>query len=358
MLADPLKRVLYASGFLGAFHRVRNRKTLTVAMYHRVLNPADPRWASCDPDFTLSDELFERTVRFLKCHYNVVALEDLAAARRGTTRLPARALLLTFDDGWSDNLDYALPILRKERVPAVMFVVADAVGASRPFFQEELVAAFRSGRLPPEVLARLWEGAGLPASAPLGAVLTTQRRLIAALESLPTADRERLLAPHAATLSDGLRHMVSANELRQLPEGAVAIGLHGKTHTPLTRADDLDAEIRGARQAVARHLGRVETALVALSFPHGRWTPGLVERARAHGYELLFTSDPVLNGLGLGCPDVLGRVEIATEGTLDSRGRFRPDWLALQLFRRPVLRLNSRVPGETPREPGAASLPG
>ena len=76
-----------------------------------------------------------------------------------------------------------------------------------------------------------------------------------------------------------------------------------------------------------------------MSFPHCRWTPEIVERARAQGYELLFTSVPALNRLGPHCADVLGRVGIETDAAQDSHGHFRPEWLALRLFRRPAQRL-------------------
>ncbi len=133
--------------------------------------------------------------------------------------------------------------------------------------------------------------------------------------------------------------MVTALELVRLHQGRVAIGLHGKTHTPMTRAEDLDAELLGAREAVAALTGLAPAQLATMSFPHGRWTPEIVERARSHGYELVFTSVPSVNRLAPGCPGVLGRLGIETEAAQDERGRFRPERLALNLFRRPAASL-------------------
>lgn len=340
MLANLMKQWLYKSGALSVYHRLRNRDVLTVVMYHRVLSPDDARWSSCDPDYTISDDLFSKTVRFLKRHYNVVGVDQVIAARCGTTRLPSRALLITFDDGWSDNIDYALPILRRECVPALIFIVADAVDRHRPFFQEELVAAWRSRRLSPEDIRAMANAAGLPeGQLPIDGIQAL-RKLIAALEALPNTDRRKILDIYANRLNDGLRHMVSAQELRQLREGAVAIGLHGKTHTPMTRADNIDVELDGARQIVARHMGVQPTQLTTMSFPHGRWTPEVLQRVRSHGYELMFTSVPTLNMLDPWCTDVLGRVGIEADAVQDQRGDFRPDWLALRLFRRPAERLS------------------
>ena len=66
--------MLHASGALGLYHRWRNARTLTVVGFHRVLDPADPRWASCDPDYTLPTTLLAPSLAFFRRHYNVVSL--------------------------------------------------------------------------------------------------------------------------------------------------------------------------------------------------------------------------------------------------------------------------------------------
>ena len=327
MLSDLAKKVLYGSGLLGLYHRLRNRRTLTVVMFHRVLDRDDPRWASCDPDYTLEAGLLERCLAFFRRHYNVVPVDAVLAARRGGPALPARALLVTFDDGWSDNVDFALPRLARMRMPGLLFVVADVVGRRLAFFQERLVGALRLGRLRVADLA-----AALPAAEPVAEGIGGLRRVIGRLESLDEDARERALAPFAAAMDDGLRHMVAAEELRALERGGIAIGLHGRTHAPMTRARDLDAELGGARSAVAPHL-RDGRAPVTMSFPHGRYDAAIAARARAAGYELVFTSDPVLNPVDPQPGWLLGRVGFEQSGIVDAEGRFRADRLALLLFR-------------------------
>lgn len=339
MIKDLIKRALYASGALPLYHRLRNRNALTVVMYHRVLDPGDPRWKTCDPYYTLSDELFAKTLGFFKRHYHVVSLDDVLSARRGETVLPPRALLVTFDDGWSDNAEYALPLLQREGVPAVLFAVADAIGRDTAFFQEQLIAAWRAGRLRPVDVEALADACRIPREAAEANGLALLRRVISALEALSPADREHVLAPHAERLAEDGRLMVSAQDLLRLRAGRVSIGMHGKTHTPMTRVDDVDAELDDARHIVAEHLGLSPGELSTLSFPHGCWTPQIAARGRELGYELMFTSVPSLNRVGTGCPDLLARVGIDTEGAQDANGNFRPDWLALSLFRCPAVRL-------------------
>ena len=335
MLKDLVKRGLYSSGLLGLYHRVRNARTLTVVMFHRVLDERDPRWAVCDPDYTLSVPVFQAALDVLRRHYNIVSLEQLRQARGGAA-LPPRALLLTFDDGWADNAHYALPVLRRAGLPAAMFVVAGAVGRRRPFFQEQLVSAWRRGRLPLGPFASaLGVQVGEP---PGGAGIGALRGLIARLERLEPGARNDVLAAFGDRLDDGLRHMADEDELQELGDGGVALGVHGMTHTPITRAADPGVELEGARLALEARLGDRARIEPAMSFPYGEHDRGLAERARAGGYELVFTSEPVLNGTGGGLSWLLGRTGFETATVVDRHGRFRAERLALYLFRKPVAR--------------------
>lgn len=334
MFSDLIKKLLYASGALGLYHRVRNARTLTVIMFHRVLEPGDPRWAHCDPDYTLRADLFAQCLEFFATHYNMVTAHDVLRARRGEGGLPDRALLVTFDDGWRDNVDFALPAMRSRKVPGLMFVVADAVGRDAPFYQEQIVGAWRRGQLDAATLARALRDVGDDQAAGAGDDLAALRRLIARVEALAPPSRAALLDALQDRLSDGLRHMVNADELTQLDEGGVAIGLHGKTHLPMTAAPDLDAELAGARAAMAARLPQRDPP-ATMSFPHGRFDATIAQRARDAGYELVFTSVPVVNPTAGSVGWLLGRLGFENATVSDARGRFRPDLLALYLFRRP-----------------------
>lgn len=321
------------------YHRVRNGDSLTVVMFHRTLAADDPRWATRDPDYTLERGVFARTLGFFKRHYNVVSLQDVLQAHRAGRRLPPRAMLLTFDDGWADNADHALPELQRAGLPALMFVVADAVGRRQPFWQERLIAAWHRKAVRVADVAAAWQAMGETGAPDAGGeTIDALRAWIAALERLPRTRREAVLAPLQGAMDDGLRHMVDADELRRLRAGGMALGLHGKTHVHMTHAEDLDAELSGARDALAATLGDASKA-ETLSFPHGAFDAGIAQHAREAGYELLFTSVPVLNPTRGGPGWLLGRTGFETDTVVDARQRFRPDWLAWYLFRKDVRRL-------------------
>lgn len=336
MLKDLSKKALYASGLLGLYHRIRNADTLTVVMFHRILPPGDPRFASCDPDYTLTTAVFGQCLAFFGRHYHVVSEADVLASRAGGRRLPRNALLVTFDDGWSDNADHALPMMRKSGFPGLLFVVSDAIGRRQPFVQECIVAAWRRGALTVSALSEAIDAVVGPSGSPAGSSdegIDSLRAGIARLEALDARSCEAVASILGGVLDDGMRHMVDVDDLLRLQAGGIALGLHGKTHTRMTLADDLDAELGGARRALAERLGAAARPAGSMSFPHGAHDAAIAQRARDAGYELVFTSRRVLNRVGDRVGWLLGRTGFETQTVVDAKGRFRPDLLALELFR-------------------------
>jgi peptidoglycan/xylan/chitin deacetylase (PgdA/CDA1 family) len=335
MLKRLLVALLYASGLLALYHRVRNRDALTVISLHRVLAENDPRWRTCDPLYTLSDRVFEQCVRFFQAHYSIVSLAALIAARRDGRRLPPRPLLITFDDGWADNYRYALPILEKSSVPAALFVAADAIDRREAFFEERLIAAWRRGMLSAADLRALWrrtvQGEAEPPEPQSESAI---RALIARLQAVAPSVRSEILASHAQALADDERQMLTTGELQGLAAAGIVVGTHGKAHVALTRAADLDAELSGAQHIVAA-LGVAPQSVNTLSFPFSKQNQRVIQRARAAGYELLFGGGLTLTPLAAGLPHLIARVGITAHEVTDASGNLLASRLAAALFRRP-----------------------
>lgn len=333
MLRDVAKSALYRTGALAAYHRARNRRALTVIMFHRVLGRGDRRWAYCDPEYTIAEDVFAACLAFFREHYHVVSIDDVLAPGG---HLPDHPLLITFDDGWADHEQVALPVLANLGLPALVFVAADAVDAPEPtpFWEIRLIHAYRRGALDRGTLDGLWRatGAGDP---PDWKTLADLRALIARLVALDPERVPPLIAPLEPRLATpGDRHMLSADELANLPRHLIAVGGHGARHRPLARVRDAALDLTRSQTALAARLG---APVPTMSFPHGSYDRGVVDAARAAGFRLLFTSDPVLNRLDDGQPPpaVLGRIGFDPVVVTDARGRLRPELLALWLWRRP-----------------------
>lgn len=339
-MRHALRTLAYRTGALGAYHRLRNGPTLTVAMFHRVL--PQRRQGGADPEYTVSAELFAQCLDFFSRHYSVVDLDTVLAARAGRHRLPKRALLITFDDGWADNVSVALPLLRDRGLPAVIFVATDAVADPSPcWWQEVLLRALRDGRASYEDLWRSVPGPGEPP--PAGP--ERDLHLLLRFQAGGAAARAEALAPFA--IDDGERHMLTMESVRRLPDAGIAVGAHGASHMPLSFLPSPLADVALARASLAEALADGSGGPQALACPHGRYTPEVVAAARAAGFRLVFTSDPWLNATtgGALAGDVLGRIDIPTHQITGTGGALDPARLATWLFTRAA----------RPPEPAAAS---
>ena len=93
-----------------------------VLMYHRVCAYRDPRRG----DFVVSASTFERQMHWLAGHgFYAARLSEVLRLGGRAPRSPGRPVVLTFDDGYADNLEHAVPVLRKLGYPAALFPVLD-----------------------------------------------------------------------------------------------------------------------------------------------------------------------------------------------------------------------------------------
>jgi peptidoglycan/xylan/chitin deacetylase (PgdA/CDA1 family) len=328
-MKDILRSLAYRSGALGAWHRLRNRRALTVLMFHRVLPDGDPRFELAERDFTMSLSGFRRTLDFVARHYSVVQLQDVQRWAQGQGELPPCPVLLTFDDGWRDTLTVAAPELQRRGLSAVLFLASEVPGLTAPrWWQDALVQAWAA----PADRSRLWAAAGLQGEAPPSHALW---RLTAQLAARPEAQRIAWLQQHAPGLVDAIeqRQMLGAHELPQVEPAGLEFAGHGHSHAPLTLAADPAAELRASHALVAQH----RAGTPAMSFPHGAWNPTLVAQARQAGFELIFNSEPTLGHRPAGAGPLampLGRIHLPENAWTCRDGVMDPARLASFLFGR------------------------
>jgi peptidoglycan/xylan/chitin deacetylase (PgdA/CDA1 family) len=351
LLRDVARKLSYRTGALSLYHRVRNRQVLTVAMFHRVLKRDDPRWETALHSWTVPDDVFDECLAFFRRHYALVKLDDVKASLEGTRRLPPRSLLITFDDGYADNSDYALPLLRKHRVPATVFVSSDVIGRNERLWTEDLLWAFMEGRLHQRDLANLYallmgetardvEDPGLVWEIVRRGPELGKAQVEAALSALKI-DLHRVEHP---------RQMLTRSEIENLATNGISIGAHGKTHTALTFSSDITSELCSPRVVLEDILAsHHQRSVDALSFPHGAYTSEIVDRSLAAGYALAFTGDAELCVLRNGFlpSPLVGRIDVNGPGIAPT-GKLRPEILAIAFFTAPrgragrALRTNAR----------------
>lgn len=338
---------LYHGGLLGLLHRWMNRRNLTVVMFHSVIVAEDPRWDTAEDAYTMRDTDFEQCLRFFNRHYSPVSLSQLRAAWNGTASLPARPLLVTFDDGWLDNLSVALPLLEKHRIPATIFVASSVLDSADDIWWHDIVVyGWNSGALDTAPFVDFRRAIGLAAENSADAHWrpdVTLLDVIVAAARLDAPARDAFLLPLAKSHHFAPpRQMLDQAAFEQLARHPlIAIGAHGHNHLPMTYIEDAGPELTTPKRRLKFHADKAAVDdIYSMSFPHGRYDHKLVKQAQDLGYELVFTSDAIVNPVDRMTGSALGRIDIPSAQILDRSAGFAADRLATWLFTRQSRRLS------------------
>jgi peptidoglycan/xylan/chitin deacetylase (PgdA/CDA1 family) len=118
-----VKNLLGQLMFLSGFDQLLLRNAAVVVVFHRVHDAFD------STGLTVRADTFERYCAFFKQHFQVVSLRELVDRMHNGARLD-RHLAITFDDGYLDNYENAVPVLEKLSLPATFFVVTQFMGST------------------------------------------------------------------------------------------------------------------------------------------------------------------------------------------------------------------------------------
>jgi len=108
-----------------------------ILMYHNVTPRPEPSFRK----YSLTPRALEAQMRWLALAGHVpITFDQFWAARRGQARLPRRAVVITFDDGYQDVLLHAVPILQARGFPAIIYLVAGLMGQKTVWLAERGLA--------------------------------------------------------------------------------------------------------------------------------------------------------------------------------------------------------------------------
>ena len=317
-----LKQFLFKSGLIRTIHHFRNRKSLTVLMLHRVMPHTEITQLGANKEWTISSEVFEQLLKFLSAYYNPINIDDLRQHQNHQTKLPDRALLLTFDDGWRDNYSFAYPLLSKYNFPAHIFACSERIGNTYGFWQEQLHAGVS---VKPEIFSQLQECIDSPKP------LTNLKALIKYLSDKEPVELAYPLAfeiVRKVVPSD--RQMLSETELYELSINNISIGSHGKTHRPLSHIcpTEIDGEIDESVEVLSN---LTRAPIDTISFPHGSFNSSIVQKCLSKDLKFLFTSMPLIQKTPA---SLLHRLHVS-EKSITNEDKFSPSKTAFHLFFRP-----------------------
>jgi peptidoglycan/xylan/chitin deacetylase (PgdA/CDA1 family) len=237
------------------------RAKLLVLIYHRVFASVD----TLLPDEPYA-ERFAADMDLLASLFNVLPLGE-AVRRLQEGSLPARALCITFDDGYANNLTVAAPILISRNLPATVFVSTGFTGGGR-MWNDTLIEMVRVA--PTELDLSRFE-LGAYALTDIAARRVAIDALIGKLKYLEPQARLARVDEIAAHVGRELPNdlMMTETQLRELHAQGIEIGAHTVNHPILTRIDDdrARAEILGSKRRLEEIVGK---PITTFAYPNGR----------------------------------------------------------------------------------------
>ncbi|MEE2778775.1 MAG: polysaccharide deacetylase family protein [Acidobacteriota bacterium] len=261
-------------------------------MYHRVSTSgsAGAGWGNRSLSVDIAD--FDRQIRVLSERQNCLSVPEVID-RMVEGQLPGKALTITFDDGYRDNLDHALPVLERWSVPATIYVCTGLVDAARPPWWVELEA----------LVASLDEIAVDLGSERLVRTLSSDWDRFVAFQKIADQGRrgdpatfQRIMAQvrdQAPEIAEMTNPMLSWEEVRRLDaHPLITIGAHTVTHPPLARLSDSEVigELEEGKKRLEHELGH---PVVHLAYPFGEVEQVGVREVRlaeAVGFRSAFTT--------------------------------------------------------------------
>jgi peptidoglycan/xylan/chitin deacetylase (PgdA/CDA1 family) len=282
-----------------------------ILLYHRIDTPIADPWT-----LAVSPKRFDEHLAVLRERFRPLALAALVAAlRRGS--VPARAVALTFDDGYADNLLHGVPLLEQYTVPATVYVTAGLLGAAHEFWWKQVEQLLlEPGELPQHlrivhpVLRWSWDLQSVATYHPehaekhsdwtisdrFGTAPTARHAaflsLLDALERVDPVARDEILAglfsragvDRASRVS---HRMLTADQVRELAANdAIEVGAHTLSHPRLSTLPAAQQEIEIC-ESKARLENVLDSEVVTFAYPFGEpadFDATTVRLVRAAGY--------------------------------------------------------------------------
>lgn len=296
-------------------HHLRHRfaPRALILLYHRIVDlPSDPQLLGVTP------RRFAEQLEVVRKYGHPLRLQDLDRALR-EGKVPRRAVVFTFDDGYADNLHNARPLLERYHIPATVFVASGFIGNPHEFWWDELDRLLlQPGTVPERLELRVdgrtyrwesslaaeyseddyWRASGWHIEQPKdpGPRQRLYRSLYQLLHNLPDATRQQLLMNIREWAGEGsngrpTHRTMSAEEVARLAEGdLIEVGAHTVTHPvlaalPATAQRD---EIQGSKVELEQILNR---PVASFAYPHGAYTDETLALVREAKYVYACSSD-------------------------------------------------------------------
>lgn len=296
-------KMMYYSGLVQLKRRYRPRQRLAILGYHQLVIPD---FLQATMGWRMTPEQFRNQMEYLARNYRIIDAKELEGAVRGHWPLPKNALAITFDDGYRDVHDVALPVMKNLGLPAVVFLTTGVIDNRCSIWTNTIYYYFYLSRksqyhmMFPDgsSLGGRWTGP----EEKKDCIIQLNRRM----KSIPDKDRPKAMSVLATSLEVGHGEdpvsrlpMLTWDQVRTLRDsGLFTIGAHTVNHPILSRCEP---DVQKHEMATSRQRIEAETGVPCrfLAYPNGQpedFTEETRVLAQEAGFILGFQFCPALWG--------------------------------------------------------------
>lgn len=310
------KNVLTRTGILRLLAS-RQRRGVGILMYHSVMESPGLVVDSLG-EIVHSVRVFEAQMQMVARDFHPVSLEDASRYVTGEAEFPKRPVVVTFDDGYTDNYEVAMPILNRCGIRAAFYITVDCVERKTLPWPSRLRFAFRKTK------KKTWvDGMQMPWS--LASPKEREHAYMNACDQycklsgdvLEREVKRTELDLDAKVADDSRSLMMDWEQIRGLAKNGHTIGSHTMTHPNLAflEIEDVRRELSDSKRQME---SRVGTAIRHVSYPcpalFPNWTQQTTEESQRAGYKTAVTT---ASGLAHERDNLLELKRLAPTKTLD-----------------------------------------
>jgi len=276
--------------------------TAAILMYHSVM-PEPAAHSDSLGGIIHSESEFRAQMELLARDYHPVSLNEVVDGLNSQKDLPSRSVVVTFDDGYTDNSEVAMPILNQLGIPAAFYVTVDCVEQRKLPWPSRLRFAFRKTKLRAWVDSRgaAWQ---LDDSDSRERAYLVSCDDCCQLSGKVQEDFVRSVEEQvqAAVPGDLSSLIMSYDQIRSLAQHGHIVGSHTMTHPNMAYIPEQDAkaELAESKQRLEREL---KVTIRHFSYPCPAMTPHWNEKTVAQSRSVGYDSAVTTNGGVTRCGD-------------------------------------------------------
>lgn len=279
------------------------QRGVRIIAYHRVMDFDESTYPFDLELISATQQAFREQVLYLSKYYTPMTFADLLSVKANNQSIPRNAVIITFDDGFNDNYEFAFPILKEAGVPATIFISTDYMDQPETLWFDELAYIVKK-KLEKDYSIEFKDfSITIPATSEHDKE-ESLKRILQWIKRVPDQDRVTFLQNLKEKIpidkrSNQLSTPMTWDQVIELDKNGIEIGSHSCSHPILAQlsTEQLEHELRDSKCEIEERLKR---ACPVISYPVGgkdAYNNQVLDLVHKSGYQFGCTYEPGFNSI-------------------------------------------------------------